>query len=94
MRKSEAQRIALQKEQEAKGEEFKGWEVKKWVFWVFGGQLASMISVSWIVSSRARFSRFWKMEADELDISCLHHWSQTKVEQGISNCRKCINRLG
>jgi hypothetical protein len=50
LRKSEASRIALQKEQEARGEEFKGWEVKKWVFWLFGGQLACMIFVSWVVS--------------------------------------------
>lgn len=78
LRKSEAARIKLREEQEARGEEFKGWEVKRWVFWLFGGQLGAMILVSWVVSYVRK--REWSF-ADLIDIPCLHNWFKAKIKR-------------
>lgn len=51
LRLSEKKRLALAKEQEeSQGEGFDGWKVKKWILYLFGGQLGAMILSSWVVS--------------------------------------------
>ena len=50
LRRNEADRLAIRKDKELRGETFPGWQVSRWSLCLFGGQFACMILCSWVVS--------------------------------------------